>query len=176
MRNRYAIPTQMTTPATSPAPLWARLTATFFGSGYLRPGPGSWGSAFTVLLWWLIAHFLLAGYGFLPYVCAGLALLAVAIGIPAATLVARAAAKKDPQFVVIDETAGQLIALIAAPIAWKSFLAAFIIFRAFDITKPPPIRLLERLPEGTGIVVDDVGAGLYALAVMQLLLHFRWLT
>ena len=176
MRNRYAIPIQMTNPATSPAPLWARLTATFFGAGYLRPGPGSWGSAFTVLLWWLIAHFLLAGYGFLPYVCAGLALLAVAIGIPAATLVARAAAKKDPQFVVIDETAGQLIALIAAPIAWKSFLAAFIIFRAFDITKPPPIRLLERLPEGTGIVVDDVGAGLYALAVMQLLLHFRWLT
>jgi len=166
----------MTNPATSSAPLWARLTATFFGAGYLRPGPGSWGSAFTVLLWWLIARFLLPGYSFLPYVCAGLALLAVAVGIPAATLVSRASAKKDPQFVVIDETAGQLIALIAAPIAWKSFLAAFIIFRAFDITKPPPIRLLERLPEGTGIVVDDVGAGLYALAVMQLLLHFRLLT
>jgi phosphatidylglycerophosphatase A len=127
-------------------------------------------------MWWLIARFLLPGYGFLPYVCAGLALLAVAVGIPAATLVSRASAKKDPQFVVIDETAGQLIALIAAPIAWKSFLAAFIIFRAFDITKPPPIRLLERLPEGAGIVVDDVGAGLYALVVMHLLLHFRLLT
>jgi len=87
-------------------------------------------------------------------------------------LVARAAAKKDPQFVVIDETAGQLITLIGAPLTWKSLLAGFILFRAFDIVKPPPIRLLERFPEGTGIVVDDVGAGLYALIVLQLLLHF----
>jgi len=165
----------MTNPETSGAPLWARLTATFFGTGYLKPGPGSWGSAATVLLWWLIAHFLLSGepgHGYQPYICAGLALIVVGIGIPAATLVARSSGKKDPQFVVIDETAGQLITLIAAPIAWKSLLAAFILFRAFDISKPPPIRLLERLPEGTGIVVDDVGAGLYALAVMQLLLHF----
>jgi len=165
----------MTNPEPKLAPLWARLTATFLGTGYLRPGPGSWGSAATVLSWWLITHFLLAGASgprYQPYVCAALALLAVAIGIPAATLVARAAGKKDPQFVVIDETAGQLITLIAAPVAWKSLLVGFILFRAFDIVKPPPIRLLERLPEGTGIVVDDVGAGLYALAVMQLLLHF----
>src|SRR5882724_84063 len=153
----------MTNPETSSAPLWARLVATFGGTGYLKPGPGSWGSAATVLLWWLTAHFLLSSPPLrehLPYVCAGLALLAVGIGIPAATLVARASGKKDPQFVVIDETAGQLITLIAAPVAWKSLLAAFILFRAFDIVKPPPIRLLERLPEGTGIVVDDVGAGL----------------
>jgi len=51
-------------------------------------------------------------------------------------------------------------------------LAGFILFRGFDIVKPPPVRQLERLPEGTGIVVDDVAAGLYALALMQLLLHF----
>ncbi len=162
----------MTNRENSKAPLWARMTATFFGTGYLHPGPGSWGSAATVLVWWLMARYLLPGYGFLPYVCAGLALVAVGIGIPAATLVARASGRKDPQFVVIDETAGQLIALIGAPVAWKSLLAGFILFRAFDIVKPPPIRLLERFPEGTGIVVDDVGAGLYALVVMQLLLHF----
>ena len=179
-KSRSAIRTPMTNPevtsvVSSRAPLWARLTATFFGTGYLKPGPGSWGSAATVLVWWAIAHFLLANGPALasqPYVCAGLALIAVAIGIPAATLVARASGKKDPQFVVIDETAGQLITLIAAPVAWKSLLVAFILFRAFDITKPPPIRLLERFPEGIGIVVDDVGAGLYALAVMQVLLHF----
>jgi phosphatidylglycerophosphatase A len=169
----------MTSPETKPAPLWARFVATFGGTGYLKPAPGSWGSATTVLLWWLLGHFLLSGgsvHGYQPYVCAGLAALAVAIGIPAATLVARAAGNKDPQFVVIDETAGQMITLIAAPVAWKSLLAAFILFRAFDIVKPPPIRLLERFPEGTGIVVDDVGAGLYALMVMQLLLHFGALT
>jgi len=165
----------MTNPETSRAPLWARLVATFGGTGYLKPGPGSWGSAATVLMWWLVAHVLLSSEparSYRPYICAGLALVAVAVGIPAATLVARASGKKDPQFVVIDETAGQLITLIGASVAWKSLLAAFILFRAFDIVKPPPIRLLERFPEGTGIVVDDVGAGLYALAVMQLLLHF----
>jgi phosphatidylglycerophosphatase A len=101
-----------------------------------------------------------------------LALLAIAIGIPAATQVARATGSKDPQFVVIDETAGQLITLIGAPLVWKTFLAGFILFRVFDIVKPPPIRQLEKLPEGTGIVVDDVGAGLYAWVVLQLVLLF----
>jgi len=104
-------------------------------------------------------------------VAIALALLVTLIGIPAATQVARASGVKDPQFVVIDEVAGQLIALIAVPLAWKTFLAGFILFRAFDIVKPPPVRQLEKLPEGTGIVLDDVAAGIYALVVMQLLLH-----
>ena len=160
----------MTNEKANAGPLWARLTATFFGTGYLRPGPGSWGSAATVLLWWLVARNIPGAQQ--AHICAALALVAVAIGIPAATLVARASGRKDPQFVVIDETAGQLITLIAAPLTWKCLLVGFILFRAFDIVKPPPIRLLERLPEGTGIVIDDVGAGLYALAAMQLLLHF----
>jgi phosphatidylglycerophosphatase A len=101
-----------------------------------------------------------------------LAALAVVAGIPAATQVARASGLKDPQFVVIDEVAGQLIALIAVPVSWKSLLLGFILFRGFDIVKPPPVRQLEQLPEGAGIVIDDVGAGLYALAVMQIALHF----
>jgi phosphatidylglycerophosphatase A len=101
--------------------------------------------------------------------------VAIAGGIPAATRVVRETGLSDPRFVVIDEVAGQLIALIAAPLQWKSLLVGFILFRAFDILKPPPLRLLERLPEGTGIVVDDLGAGLYALAVMQLFLHYGFL-
>jgi phosphatidylglycerophosphatase A len=80
--------------------------------------------------------------------------------------------KKDPQHVVIDEVAGQLVTLIACPIVWKALLAGFILFRVFDILKPPPIRSLEKLPEGTGIVVDDLGAGVYGSIVLQLLLHF----
>lgn len=152
------------------APHWASVVATFFGIGRLRPGPGTWGSAATVVLWWLIASRVPAR--FQPLWAACLAVLVVVIGIPAATRVARAASLKDPQFVVIDEVAGQLIALIAAPITWKCLLAGFILFRGFDIVKPPPVRMLERLPEGFGIVIDDVGAGLYALLVMQLLLHF----
>jgi phosphatidylglycerophosphatase A len=150
-------------------PLWATLVATFFGIGKLRPGPGSWGSAATVLLWAALAHALAPALR-TPFAIA-LAVLATLIGIPSATLVARGSGIKDPQFVVIDEVAGQLVALIAVPLAWKSFLAGFILFRVFDIVKPPPVRQLEVLPEGAGIVLDDIAAGLYALAAMHLLLH-----
>jgi phosphatidylglycerophosphatase A len=105
-------------------------------------------------------------------VAIALALLVTLVGIPAATQVARASGLKDPQFVVIDEVAGQLVALIAVPLAWKTFLAGFILFRGFDIVKPPPVRQLEALPEGAGIMLDDLAAGLYAFVVMHLLLHF----
>lgn len=145
------------------------MVATFFGIGRLRPGPGTWGSATTVILWWLVAHRIAPGGQ--PWVAALLALAAVLAGIPAATQVARASGLKDPQFVVIDEVAGQLVTLIAAPVTWQSLLLGFILFRAFDIVKPPPVRQLERLPEGVGIVIDDVGAGLYGLAVMQIVLY-----
>ena len=150
-------------------PRWATLTATFLGIGHIHPGPGTWGSATTVLLWALLSYALSPQLR-LPALIS-LALLVILIGIPAATQVSRANGGKDPQFVVIDEVAGQLIALIAVPLSWKTFLAGFILFRVFDIIKPPPVRQLERLPEGTGIVLDDVAAGIYALAVMQVLLR-----
>ena len=162
------------TASSSRAPLWATLIATFFGTGRLHPGPGTWGSAATLVLWTAVAYVIPTSLR-TPAAIA-LAALVVLLGIPAATRVARGAGKKDPQFVVIDEVAGQLIALIAVPLAWKTFLAGFILFRAFDIVKPPPVRQLERLPEGTGIVLDDVAAGIYASLGMQLLLHFGLLT
>jgi phosphatidylglycerophosphatase A len=94
------------------------------------------------------------------------------IGIPPSTVVARESGRKDPGFVVIDEVAGQMIALIGVPVHWKYLVAGFILFRSFDIVKPFPLRRLEALPEGTGIMVDDVGAGLYALVLLQIWLHF----
>jgi phosphatidylglycerophosphatase A len=152
------------------APLWATLIATFFGAGRLRPGPGTWGSLATVILWALASFWIpIANRAWSTVIAAA---VVTVIGIPSATLVARASGLKDPQFVIIDEVAGQLVALVAVPLAWKTFLAGLILFRVFDILKPFPIRRLERLPEGTGIVVDDLGAGLYALAIMHLLLHF----
>ena len=154
--------------------MWATLVATLLGVGRLRPGPGTWGSAATMLLWAALASGL-APSARTP-VALGLAALVVLVGIPAATRVARGCGTKDPQFVVIDEVAGQLIALIAVPLAWKSFLAGFILFRVFDILKPPPVRQLEAIPEGAGIVLDDVAAGFYALGVMHLFLHFGLLT
>jgi phosphatidylglycerophosphatase A len=151
------------------APPWATLAATFFGIGRLRPGPGTWASAATMLLWAALAR------GLSPSMRTGsaiiLAVTVIAIGVPAATRVSRGSGIKDPQFVVIDEVAGQLTALIAVPLEWKTFLAGFILFRAFDILKPPPVRQLEALPEGWGIVLDDVAAGLYALLVVHLLMR-----
>lgn len=149
----------------------ATLIATFFGAGYMRPGPGTWGSAAAVLLWWLLSRWI--AVKFQPLAIWVLVAVVVAAGIPAATAIVRATSIKDPQFVVIDEVAGQLIALAWAPVAWQSLVLGFILFRGFDIVKPPPIRLLEKLPEGTGIVVDDLGAGLYALIAMQVMLHFH---
>jgi phosphatidylglycerophosphatase A len=154
----------------APAPLWAKLVATFFGVGYLKPGPGTWASLATVILWAVASA--LVPLSIRPAATILAALLATLVGIPAATRVARASSLKDPQFIVVDEVAGQLVSLLAVPLAWKSFLAGLILFRLFDITKPFPIRRLERLPEGTGIVLDDLAAGAYALAVMHLLLHF----
>jgi len=155
------------------APRWATLLATFFGIGRLKPGPGTWASAVTVLIWWLLTRWIAPSWQAIA--AALLAAVTILIGIPAATRVARAAALKDPQFVVIDEVAGQLITLIAVPVSWKSLLLGFILFRGFDIVKPPPVRQMEQLPEGWGIVIDDVGAGLYAFVIMHVLLHFRLL-
>ena len=156
----------------SSAPGWATLVATFFGTGRLRPGPGTWGALATSLLWWLLASHVPPGAR-LPLILL-LLVIVVAIGIPAATLEARGCGRKDPSHVVIDEVAGQLVTYIACPIVWRALLAGFILFRVFDILKPPPVRSLEKLPDGTGIVVDDLGAGLYGLIVLQLLLHVRF--
>lgn len=94
------------------------------------------------------------------------------VGIPAATRVARESGIKDPGFVVIDEVAGQMFPLIIAPLRWKYLLLSLILFRCFDILKPPPLRALEHLPEGLGIMLDDVGAGIYALVILWIALRF----
>lgn len=156
------------------APLWASAIATFFGIGRLKPGPGTWASAVAALIWFAISRQIATNFQNL--VLGALIVIVIAVGIPAATAIARTSGLKDPQIVVIDEVAGQWIALLLTPVTWKTLLVGFILFRGFDILKPPPVRQLERLPEGTGIVVDDIAAGLYSLLVMQLLLHFGLLS
>jgi phosphatidylglycerophosphatase A len=146
------------------------MIGTFFGIGHLQPGSGTWASAITVALWWAASKWLPIA-SLVPVSIAVSGLLTL-IGIPPSTVVARESGIKDPGFVVIDEVAGQMIALIAVPVNWKYMLAGFILFRSFDILKPFPLRRLESLPGGTGIMMDDVGAGLYALALLQLWLHF----
>ena len=148
---------------------WAFAVATFFGAGRLKPGPGTWGSVAALLLW------AVANWAFHPSRAAMYLILVVGIaltlivGIPAATIAARESGVEDPGFVVIDEVTGQWIALLGCPFNWPHALIALVLFRLFDITKPFPARQLERLPEGWGIVFDDVAAGLYAWGVGCLL-------
>jgi phosphatidylglycerophosphatase A len=145
---------------------------TFFGSGLLRPGPGSWGSAVAALLWFAAGQ----GLGLRPAPLAALTLaatlVAIAVGIPAATIVERESERADPGHVVIDEVAGQWIALLYSRVNLSHLLAAFLFFRLFDIVKPWPARQLERLPAGYGILFDDVAAGVYALLLMLALQHW----
>ena len=156
-------------PETARKTPWAWTVATFFGAGLGRPGPGTWGSIAAVLLWGVVAWlFHPAPKGALFVVFIGIA-VAIVSGVPAATIAAREACRHDPGFVVIDEVAGQWIALIGSPADWRHGLIALILFRLFDITKPYPVRQLEKLPGGWGIVFDDVAAGLYALGVASLL-------
>jgi phosphatidylglycerophosphatase A len=142
---------------------WAWAVGTFFGTGLMKPGPGTYGSVAAMLLWVVAAH-VWGGVG-LAVGTAIAAAAATAIGIPAATIVAREAGREDPQFVVVDEVAGQWIALIGARPDWAHALVALALFRLFDIWKPWPVRRLERLPGGWGIMLDDIAAGLLALGV-----------
>ena len=137
--------------------------ATWFGCGYFPLGPGTVGSLAAVA----IAYALVQAAGWRPLHFAALALLALPIGIWSAAVTARQTKAKDPGIVVVDEVLGQWITLAGATsLNWKSWLAAFCLFRLFDIWKPPPVRRLESLPSGAGIVADDVMAGIYGALVL----------
>jgi phosphatidylglycerophosphatase A len=150
--------------------LWAWAIGTFFGTGLLKPGPGTYGSAAAIALWITAAQTLHPTHLGLETLLA--AIIATLIGIPAASIVARESGREDPGHVVIDEVAGQLFTLILCPPDWAHAILALVLFRLFDILKPPPIRQLERLHGGLGIMLDDVAAGLFALAVFALI--NRW--
>ena len=223
----------MNTTRTSPhsasrAPRWAWWVATGFGSGHLKPAPGTWGSFAALLAWlafttlgvmpftsWAMGHpsapQLFLGYGALqistpfsglPLPAAGwtlvfgywvfeglfllLPILMTWIGVKASNLVVRETGLKDPGFIVADEWAGLWIALW--PVRWclalylprifehqgwrilPLLLVPFALFRLFDIWKPWPIHQIQVLPEGQGVMADDVVAGLYALVVTQVVM------
>jgi phosphatidylglycerophosphatase A len=162
----------MSDPAVSRKTAWAWAVGTFLGAGLLKPGPGSWGSAAAALLWLAAGRGLPLPPASLAWLTLAAALAALAIGIPAATRVERESGREDPGHVVIDEVAGQWIALIHSRVDLSHLLAGFLFFRLFDIVKPWPARQLEGLPAGWGIMLDDVAAGVYALLVMQALQHW----
>jgi phosphatidylglycerophosphatase A len=137
---------------------WA--IATWFGCGLVPIAPGTAGALGAVPL------YLLAVRGGRLGVAAA-AVAVTAIGVWASAVVARELHKKDPQLVVVDEVAGLLVTMlpVAAP-SWCSVAIGFALFRLFDVVKPWPVRRLESLPSGWGIVLDDVAAGALGAIVM----------
>lgn len=146
---------------------WAKLTATVFYVGYLKPAPGTWGSLAALPLAWLI------------YTIGGLWLFLLAIpvayikGYIATKYMTQGQTDHDPSEIVIDEVVGQWIALspviIGATVAgssilalWPGWIAAFALFRLFDIVKPGPVGWADRKNNATGVMLDDVIAGVLA--------------
>ena len=145
--------------------LWINL-ATLGPVGRIRPAPGTWGSLAALLP---AAGMAMAGDWLLEI---GV-VVACIIGVKAADIYEAHSGKKDASEVVIDELAGQWIALLVIPFDWRWWLTAFLLFRLFDIAKPGPVKMAERLPGGIGVMADDVVAGVLVaalLVVVQLLM------
>jgi len=139
----------------------ARILATWFGCGYSPAAPGTVGAAAAILIAYLFSW---------DRWTSGIAGCAIGIvGIFASNVESKSRGVKDPGHIVIDEVAGQWITLAGATaLNWKSYLIGFVLFRLFDIWKPAPVRQLEKLPSGTGIMADDLMAGLYGAVVLYL--------
>jgi len=154
-----------------------KLLVTGLGAGYLPIAPGTWGSAGACAVFLAVAF---TGGSHQACLTGTMLVLAAASTLVCGLLGSKAEAdfgKKDPGQVTIDEWAGQALALCWLPLGGgpKGWLiaagSAFVAFRVFDIIKPPPIRRLEKLPGGWGIVADDLLAGVYANVALQLILR-----
>ena len=148
----------------------ANFFATGFYSGYLPRVPGTWGSAVAAVL----AFALVSVAPSLSSVD-GAIFLAAAVTLAAVVAAHYVWSRKlygpdahDPQQIVIDEFAGYFVSIIGARPQALSFVLAFLFFRMFDISKPYPCRRLEKLSGGFGIVMDDIMAGIYACAAVNI--------
>jgi phosphatidylglycerophosphatase A len=138
--------------------------ATWFGCGYLPKGPGTAGSLAAIVIGFLLAHYA----GAIPMTFFWLAALMLKPGVWAAEKLVKELGTEDPQIVVVDEVIGQWVTLIGATaLNWKSWLLALLLFRVFDIWKPYPVRRLEKLQGGLGVIADDVMAGVYGALVLR---------
>lgn len=139
-----------------------KLIATGFGLGYVPKLPGTAGSLLGLILVYLFAPLSLWLY---LSVLVPLLFLAVWVSGEAEQIFRQ----KDSPHIVIDEIVGMLVTFVAMELTWQAALAGFVLFRFFDIVKPPPIWQLQKIPGGMGIVLDDVAAGMLANIVLQIL-------
>jgi phosphatidylglycerophosphatase A len=166
-----------------PFRLMKRLLTSCFGLGRLPIAPGTWGSLPVVVIFGSMCHFHLSG----PSITLVMAVLVIAgsvICVKFAPAAIAATGKNDPGEVVADELAGQALTYLVIPFFIPVILTpvqncvitsgGFLLFRLFDIAKPWPIRKLEMLPKGWGILADDLLAGVFA-AIALLIVIFSWM-
>lgn len=146
---------------------WATAIATWFGCGEVPKGPGTAGAAGGML----VAAVAWRIYPYAPYWLLAATVATLPLFIWACSNYAEARGLKDPQKVVVDEVAGTWLTLAGATHleSWLPWLLGFGLFRLFDIVKPPPVRQMERFASGTGIMADDLMAGVYGALVLRLL-------
>ena len=154
----------MAKPANDSRPLFGLAVATVCGVGYAPVAPGTFGSAAGLLVWWLLPAS--------PMVQGGAIVAIFLAGSWGGTIAERHFGRTDPGQVVIDEVMGMLITLFLNPVGWVGALAAFFLFRVFDVIKPYPANRLEQLRGGVGVMADDAMAAVYANLVLRAALHW----
>ncbi|WP_028314730.1 phosphatidylglycerophosphatase A family protein [Desulfatibacillum aliphaticivorans] len=148
---------------------WPVTLATGFYVGLIPKGPGTFGTLWGIPLAWIMWQV----WQWQWLAAAVLAAAFIAVSVPIADKAAKAMGAKDPGAIVIDEIAGYMVTLFAVPFSFKAAVAGFILFRIFDIFKPPPVSTLdENLSGGLGIVADDLAAGVYAHILLRIFLHY----
>ena len=147
---------------------WVKLLATFFYVGHLPKAPGTWASSITAVILYFVWP---SGWYFQFLIIVAVYFAGVWLGTKAEPYFGH-----DGRPIVIDEVAGQMTALFMARRMIVPFVLAVILFRVFDIIKPPPARLWESHRGGRGVMNDDIAAGVYAAVTMQFLLALlnRW--
>lgn len=141
---------------------WVDFFATGFYVGRIPKAPGTFGTLVGVLLYWLLSTY------FHPMATMGLSVLFIFFSIAICHLYEAHHGGHDTQEIVIDEIAGYLVAAMWLPQNFAALFAAFVLFRFFDILKPPPIRQIDAKVEGgLGVVADDLAAGLVTNIILQ---------
>jgi len=143
-----------------------RMIASLLYLGFVPGMPGTYGSILTALVYYSVYR--LGGY-IVPGFHLGAVCLITLAGVLISAEIGRSIGKEDPSFIIIDEAAGQLLTFLLVPVTgWNIFLG-IVAFRTFDIWKPYPIRKLERLGKGVGVMADDLLAGVYGCIVLHII-------
>lgn len=147
-----------------------QIIATFFFVGKISKAPGTFGTLATIPLWFCLSHLNIVSYMVSIIVL-------IIVGVVSAQFYQKISGEHDSKEVVIDEVVGFLITMTWLPVTWQSVVFGFVLFRFFDIVKPPPIRQFDRkIKGGVGVMVDDIAAGLICNIILQsIYTHTSWL-